>query len=521
MNLKLDDLSVEQKIGMIFCARSFKHDGDLEFVLELVRNHALGCASVPFTRPDVTEKILEAADYPILMVNDMEMGCPTSQLPPVPMMTLSACDDPAYYRAFARALVTDAKNAGYNGAWGPVIDVLACNGPCRVYRTFSDDPEKVAQAAEEISRVFASNNFLSCGKHYPGGSHGNVDTHMTNIGSDDSLELLLNNRLLPYKRLMEKGLLPSIMSGHTTHPAVDPDYPASLSKKTIDLIRNMGYDGLCFTDSLGMMAIQQKYGADKMMGMAMAAGNDVILPDYRRPIRETYATLLQNYRDGMFTEDRLNEAVRRVLAAQAYVSRQPETPDLFTEQDRNTYTNIAKDCITAVTDPGLAAALDTDNQDRLFIVVEENKDAAQELTNEVMTRNWYHPDAIIEKIHQEFPEAEIEILPAYPSARDNDRVLTAATRHKEVVFVTFCNTRPYLGTDCMTRRVEAVINALNYSGKVSAVVHFGNPYALQPLNHIKRKIFGYMMPQSQLYAIEVLAGKLPARGKLPFQVDFQ
>lgn len=520
MNLQLEQLSVAQKIGMVFCARKLTEE-NLEFALELIRKHALGCVQVPVNRPDVVEKIKKAADYPIILIMDMEMGYPGSQLPPVPMMTLAACDKPEYYRAFARALVTDAKAAGCNGAWGPVIDVLSCDGPARVYRTFFDDPKKVALAAEEICRVFDHNHFLSCGKHYPGGGHGPVDTHMANIGSEDSLETLLNNRLLPYKHLMEKGLLPTIMSGHTTHLSVDPELPASLSKKTIDLIRDMGYDGLCFTDSLAMMAILQKYGADKILGMAMAAGNDVVLPDYRVSVRQSYEQLLQNYRDGMFTEERLNEAVRRVLTVQEYVGTEPEAPELFTEKDLAIYNDIAKDCITAITDPGIDTALDMENKDRLFVVLVENEENAKELSNEVLTRNWYHPDAVMEKIGQEFPEAEIVTLPAYPTARDNDRVLTAATRHKEVVFVTFCNTRPYLGTDCMTRRAEAVINALNYSGKVSAVVHFGNPFALQPLNHIKRKIFGYMMPQSQLYAIEVLAGKLPAKGKLPFHVEFQ
>ena len=42
-NLKLEELTLEQKIGMLICARNFyKIDGeDLEFTLELIRNHAL------------------------------------------------------------------------------------------------------------------------------------------------------------------------------------------------------------------------------------------------------------------------------------------------------------------------------------------------------------------------------------------------------------------------------------------------------------------------------------------------
>lgn len=71
----------------------------------MIRNHALGCVQVPYKKPDIIKKILETADYPIIMVLDMEMGYPTSKLPPIPMMTLAACDNPEYYRSFARAVL--------------------------------------------------------------------------------------------------------------------------------------------------------------------------------------------------------------------------------------------------------------------------------------------------------------------------------------------------------------------------------------------------------------------------------
>lgn len=521
--LKLEELSTEQKLGMLLCARNFSRtdEADMEFTLDLIRNHALGCVQVPFKKPEVVKKILEVADYPIIMVSDMEMGFPVSKLPPIPMMTLAACNKPEYYRAFARAVVTEAKEFGCNANWGPVIDILGGDGPAKVYRNFSDDPDRVAEAAIEMSQVFANNHFMSCGKHYPGGDGSGMDSHMANSDCMNTKEELLGIKFVPYKRLMEKGLLPSIMSGHKTIPAVDPEYPASLSKKVIDLIRDIGFDGVCFTDSLAMMAIMQKYGEENILGMAVAAGNDIVLPNYRRSNKENYEMLVQNYKDGAFTEERLNEAVRRVLALQEYLGQEPEQPDLFTPEDEKTYYSIAKDCITAVTDPGVDAALDPENKDRVFVVLTESNTAADELAQEMITRPWYQPDEIIKKIGEEFPEAEIVTLPEFSTAKQNEKVLIAATRHEEVVFVTFCNTRPYLGTDCLTRRTESVINALSMSGKVSTVLHFGNPFALKTLNHIPRKIFGYMMPQSQLHSIEVLAGKLPANGTLPFKVEFQ
>jgi hypothetical protein len=64
------------------------------------------------------------------------------------------------------------------------------------------------------------------------------------------------------------------------------------------------------------------------------------------------------------------------------------------------------------------------------------------------------------------------------------------------------------------------MNALLHSNKLSTVVHFGNPFALTTLWHIPKKIFGYMIPDSQKFAIDVLKGLIPASGHLPFDVKF-
>ena len=512
-NLQIEELSTEQKIGMLLCARSFRTEDDLEFTVELIRNHALGCVQVPFAKPEIMARVQEAADYPILIITDMEMGFPTSELPAVPPMTLAACNNPDYIRSFARAVVADAKKAGFNGTWNPNLD-FGCH-----QRRFGDTPEQVAKCAEIISQVYSNNSFLNCAKHYPGGAH-KFDSHMANTSSCTSKEELLNFRLKPYFHLMEKGLLDSVMTGHSVYEDIDPENPATLSKKVIDLIRDKGFDGIVWTDSLAMMAILQKYGEENILGMSVAAGCDIVLPNYRTSARKNYEMLLQNYRDGAFTEERLNEAVRRVLTAQAKVGAEPPAAEPFTEQDRENYYKIAGDCITAITDEGVEAALPKDNTDRIFIIINNEVGGMKEIAQETVVRDWYDPHRVEEKIHEEFPEAETIFLPEFPTAKDNERVLLAATKHKEVVFVTYCNSRPYQGHGGLTRRVEAVINALLLSGKVSAVLHFGSPNAMLEIDHVQRLLFGYLMPESQLRAIEVLAGKLPAKGTLPYDIKF-
>jgi len=517
--LKLEELTTEQKIGMILCARRFGPE-DMEFTKELIRNHAVGCAQVPTNDqcPNIVKELKEAADYPILIFNDMEHGYPRANVPKIPAMTLAACTDPEYYRAFARCIVATAKPEGFSGTWMPVIDVLHCDGPCRVDRHFGDTPEKVFRASELISEVFMEYGFIPSGKHYPGGDDCDFDTHMAEGISSLSEEELIAYDLVPYVKLNEKGLLPAIMTRHATFPKIDPDYPATLSPKVINIIRKLGFDGVCFTDSLAMMGILQKYGEENILGLSAAAGNDIILPNYRTPTKTCYELLLKNYRDGMFSEDRLNEAVRRVLRMQEFVYDNAHKTLPLAVKDVQTLENIARDCITAITDDGVSANLGDVNKRRLFVIVTEQDFKPDSPLAEIGRGKWYFPGEIAEKIKAEFPNSEVQFISELPTAGNNDRILTAATKHDEVVFITFCTTTSYLGTDCMTRRTEALINCLTLSGKVSAIVHFGNPYAMKPINHIPRVIMGYTAPASQKYAIEVLAGKIPAKGVLPFDI---
>lgn len=520
--LRIEEMSTEQKLGMVFCARKFDKidDDDIEFTVELIKNHSLGCVQLPAHKKDIVERVVCAADYPILVFNDTEQGFPTSTLPPIPLMSLAACDKDEYYRAFARAIAHEAKSAGFNGTWGPVIDVLRCDGPCSVSRHFSDDPEKVARAAEIIASVYKSNCYLSTGKHYPGGNDSPYDSHMTEGVSRLSLEELDSFDLMPYKYLMEKGLLPCIMTSHHMTDCLDKEYPTSLSKKSIDHIRNMSFNGVCFTDSLAMMGILQKYGEENVYGMAVEAGNDIILPNYRTPTREAFAMLVKNYRDGMISEERLDEAVRRVLSAMDFVDGERDATQAFTERDRELICSVAKDCLTKVVDDGFDIVINGDGGDTMFVIVTENGYTVNENDAEVVTEKWYYPKRIKKKIEETFPAAHIELIPEFSYAVDNERVLYAARNYKRVVFITFCTTGAYLGTDGLTRRTESVMNALIHSGKLDTVVHFGNPFALKTLEHIPAKIFGYMIPESQEYAIDVIAGRLEAKGNLPYNVQF-
>lgn len=520
-HLKLEELTLEQKLGMTYCARPFK-DADLEFTLELIKKRLIGSVQVPPSKPHYMKRIREAADYPIIIVCDTETGFPASEKQQIPLLTLAACDKPEYYEVFAKAVATDARAAGYNATWNPVIDILASNGPARVYRTFSDDPMRVCKAAEVICEVYKRNGYMSCGKHYPGSRSHPYDSHMAPTVSDSDEEELKSRGLIPYKYLMDRDLLPSIMTSHRIVAGVDPDNAGTMSAKVQRIIRDMGWDGVCWSDSFAMMSILQQYGEDKILGLAIAAGNDIVLPNYRTPVEVSWGHLLQNYKDGLFTEERLNEAARRVIELQERLAKIPQCVDVFTEEDQKLYDSIASASITAICDEGVSAALEANDKKRLFVILTPNDfDAKEEELFETTSATWYFPQKVAKRIRENFPNARIEFLPEFPHKKDNERVLVASTECDEVVFVTYCDTAAYLGTDCMTRRAEMVIDCINMAGKLEGVVHFGNPFALEPLMHVKRKLFGYNMPGAQECAIDALAGKQPANGSLPINCNFQ
>lgn len=529
-NLVFEELTIEQKLGLMMCARrAHNTEKDLQFTLDLVRNHAVACIQVPISDAgrELIKKVKEIADYPILFINDMEQGYPGCDIPAIPALTLAATKNKKYLRAFAKAIVYHAKKDGFNGTWGPVIDLLNGNGPCSVTRKFGDYPEKVVFAAEEIASVYKEYGFMSTGKHYPSG--GNLrdqnefgyDSHMTSVATTCTEEEVINRGLQSYLMLMEKGLLPSIMTSHACYEKIDPDYPATLSKKMHDIIRDRGFDGVFFTDSLAMMGILQKYGEEGAYGLCVSAGNDIILPNYRTDTEECYNMLLRQYKAGAFTEEDVNKATKRILKLLQFIGDTADLLPEFTDEDRECLDAIARDAVTAICDEGVEASLGDPDKRRLFVVLTPNGFKADAPEAEITEREWYSAKAVEQKILKEFKNSEVVFLPEFSNAWENERVLLAVNNHDEVVFVTFCVTACYLGTDGLTRRTEAVINCVTFSDKVSAIVHFGNPFALLPINHVKRKIFGYTSPASMPHAFDVLAGKIPAKGELPFSINYK
>ena len=81
-----------------------------------------------------------------------------------------------------------------------------------------------------------------------------------------------------------------------------------------ECLRNdLGYDGIIITDAMGMGAISQNFTCEESTLLAIEAGNDIILmPEY---FDTAYNAVLNAVKSGRITENRIDQSVKRILAA--------------------------------------------------------------------------------------------------------------------------------------------------------------------------------------------------------------
>jgi len=528
--LRIEELSVKQKLGMVLCEvirpiEDYENfDESLEHILELIRNHSLGAVWVipsNARREEVMKKIRETADYPILIVTDAESGLGEHTIGRHNALGVTGSEELAYI--FGKVTAITARKMGYNVVCSPVLDMVK---DWRVtsanIRSLGSDKYQVTKLATAEAQGLHDGGVLTVGKHYPGGvSKFNVDTHMVESPSEATKEELLDYFLYPYLELMKKDLLDGIMASHKKLINIDSEYPTSLSKKVIDIIREQGFDGFSITDALNMMGIKAKYGDTRAKGLCIAAGNDLILPFCTTGM--AYKYLCDCYDEGIITDERLDEAVRRVLEAQHKVlSRTPKFTEI-TQEDIKAFDRINRDGIYARVDEGFEVPVSQEGKHFFVVLAKNGTDIADDgkVAVDTFSNAWYNPAGIIEKLEKHFPNSEIRAIYQFPTPAQNMNVFEDSLGYEDVIFITYAEAPAFVGTDHLTRRIVALINALQMSGRISTVVHFGNPYVLEELLHIPRIIIGGVSGGSINAALDVLAGDYPAKGVLTYDVNFK
>ncbi|MFF6997229.1 glycoside hydrolase family 3 protein [Streptomyces sp. NPDC008313] len=233
---------------------------------------------------------------------------------------LGAVDDVTLTRDVAAELGRRLAACGVNLNWAPSADVNSNPGnPVIGVRSFGADTALVARHTAAYVTGLQSAGVAACTKHFPGHGDTAVDSHHALPRIDASLAVLQERELVPFRAAIAAGSR-AVMSAHILVPALDPDRPATLSRRILTglLREELGYDGLIVTDGMEMRAIAGTYGIERGSVLAIAAGADAIcvgggLADDETVLRLRDA-LVSAVRAGELAEERLADAAERVRA---------------------------------------------------------------------------------------------------------------------------------------------------------------------------------------------------------------
>lgn len=194
-------------------------------------------------------------------------------------MAIAATGDPSYAERAARAVGEGLRADGITLNHAPVCDVNAePRNPVIGTRSFGDDPDRVAAFAAAWVRGSEAVGVATTPKHFPGHGTSPVDSHFTTVDVKDDAETIRARDLVPFRAAFAAGAT-TVMTAHIRYTAFDPNAIATLSRPILTtLLRDeLGFRGLCITDSLDMSGVTQVEDPQRVVGRAIAAGVDAVM----------------------------------------------------------------------------------------------------------------------------------------------------------------------------------------------------------------------------------------------------
>ena len=216
--------------------------------------------------------------------------------------------------AIGQTLGQDLKKYMFNVDFAPVADVIVYEKNSEIGdRSFGSDPYQVGDMVQWVVKGLEENGVSSVLKHFPGHGSTKTNSHTGKSESTRTLDELRGCEFIPFKMGIDAGCDFVMVSHMTLTNATEEKLPSSLSYEVITqmLKGELGFDGICITDSLSMGAITTVYDGATAAVMAVKAGADMLLmsPDVLTA-KDAIKAAVEN---GEITEDKIDESVYKIL----------------------------------------------------------------------------------------------------------------------------------------------------------------------------------------------------------------
>lgn len=325
------EMTVEEKIGQLFVPIGYS--GDPGYLEGVMLSHHIGgimyrCGQAKEMQ-ETHRYLQEHSKIPLLIGANLEdggCGIATDGTVYGKQMQAAATDDVSDAYRLGKVSCSEGAAVGCNWAFAPVIDIdRNWRNPITNVRTYGDNPERVLAFAKEYMRAAKEENVLVAIKHFPGDGCDEVDQHiLTSVNSLSTEEWDATYGRI-YGEMIREGAQ-TVMVGHIAQPAYQKYYNPDFSKKLIPatlspellkglLRKKLGFNGLIVTDSTCMVGFSCAMERSQAVPYAIEAGCDMFL--FNKDLDEDYHYMLNGYKNGILSEQRLDEALTRILATKA------------------------------------------------------------------------------------------------------------------------------------------------------------------------------------------------------------
>lgn len=330
----IKNMTDEEKIGQLFFQLFF--DFNEENIKEKLGRYHLGGARYHAANSEdvfgFSEKLQKNSKIPMFIACNCDNGGD------------GACKDGTYIATAAQCEATDSEQVSYNAGLvsGKEATAIGCNwnfDPCSDIvmnwrntivntRSYGTNADTVLKHIRSYVKGLRQSNIVSTIKHFPGDGTEERDQHLVLGVNELSIDEWDKTFGKVYKTMIDDGIM-AIMAGHIALPEYSkklvPEIkneeimPATLAPELITelLKKQLNFNGLVITDASHMLGMTAAMRRKDYVPRAIQAGCDMFL--FFNDMDEDFKYMMDGYKSGIITEERLIDALRRILGLKAAI----------------------------------------------------------------------------------------------------------------------------------------------------------------------------------------------------------
>ena len=516
-------LSDDQRIAQLMVLResSYTKDGPVYYdslIADAITKYNIGGICLfqggPVQQAKFINYFQSIAKTPLMVCIDAEWGLGMRQDSVIPLnhqMMLGAVNDTSIIAAYGKLVGEQCKREGIHVNFAPVVDINNNpDNPVINDRSFGEDKYKVARYGVTYMKALQQQGVLACAKHFPGHGDVSVDSHLDLPVINKSMRQLDSLELYPFKKMFAAGV-GSVMIAHLYIPAIDStaNTATSLSKKNVTgLLRDqLHFNGLTFTDALGMKGVAKFFPGGQIAAQSLIAGNDMLcLPE---DVATSIAKIREAIDSNKLTWNDIYAKCKKVLVYK-YLYGMADAKPLDT-------TNLVNDLNTGVEDMRKLVAENaitilSNNDKEFFPLTDENKKIAY-IGIGIDSANTFSErlknDLKADAFYFDYQENALRIL---------STVELLKTRYNVVVIGVHNYNRYPANQFGISSYALEMIKQIQQNNK-TILFDFGNPYAIKNFCNADNLVACYEDDSTtQNAAADILEGKIIAKGTLPVTV---